>query len=372
MKSNFHLLLLACILSFTTQAQKSQPPSISLGDIAPPLRGIEWIKGGPIQSFEKGKVYVLEFWAPWCIPCVASIPRLSALADEYKDKITIIGIDSDERKYSSRKKVMSFVDSMGNRMNYHVAVQDDSNFVERDWRDATGERGLPTSFVVNAEGRLAWIGYPSDLNGILPKILNNTWDIKESLAKRNLNKYLAEMDDSLNSELMIYRGGYPFPTTPERPDSALVAIGKMIRDEPKLKYAPFMAYNTFDALLKTDLNKAYAYGKEVIVTHTYDFPAYDIIIELIDTLSTKLNFPEKIFELGAEAYQRLIESFVYPEIADIYKLYHKMAKFYWRAKNKEKAIETEEKAIEALKSKKDYSRSDFAVFETQLQQYKNM
>jgi len=82
---------------------------------------------------------VVEFWATWCKPCIAAMPHLSALAAEYKDKVTIIGIDIKEMKTTSIQKVKAFVDSMGFRMDYHVAAEE-SNFMASSWIDASGEQ----------------------------------------------------------------------------------------------------------------------------------------------------------------------------------------------------------------------------------------
>ena len=370
MRSNFQLLLLSCIIAVTTHAQNDQSPSLNIGDPAPPLRVRGWIKGTPVQRFEKGNVYVVEFWATWCKPCIAAMPHLSALAVEYKDRVTILGIDIYEKKTTSMDKVKAFVDSMGHRMDYHVAAED-SNFMVAGWFDASGERGIPKSFVVNSDGRVAWIGHPKGgLAEVLPKIVNNTWDIKEALAKRNFDKHLAELDDSINYELMRYNGDPAKPDDLGKPDSALLVINEIVRNEPKLKYATFIAYNTFSSLLKTNPNKAYEYGKEVLVTSTYENPLYGLIIEDIKWYSDKLNLPAEIYQLGAEAYQARIDA--YPETGDFPNFYNKMAEWYWRANDKSKAIDAQQKAIEALKSKKGFSATDMAAFESRLQQYKNM
>jgi thiol-disulfide isomerase/thioredoxin len=338
MRSNFQLLLLLIIIVASTHAQNEQSPSLNIGDSAPPLLVREWIKGTPVQRFEKGMVYVLEYWATWCAPCKAAMPHLSTLAREYRDRVTILGIDIYEMQTTSMEKVKAFVDSMGHQMDYHVAAQD-SNMVTA-WINASGEEntGIPKTFVVNAEGRLAWIGHPKGLANVLPKIVNNDWDIKEALAKRNLDKHLRELDDSLNYELMKYKGDAFKLDYIGKPDSALLMINEIIRNEPKLKYAPFMAFNTFSSLLKTEPDKAYEYGKVAIVTPTYVEPAYHAIIGAIEWYSDKINLPTKIYRLGAEAHQAEMDQFPYPELLNIPKRYNKMAEWYWRANDKSKAI----------------------------------
>ena len=369
---NIQLLLLLFTIAFTMFGQEAHPPSLNIGDYAPPLRVSKWIKGAPVQRFEKGHVYVLEFWATWCKPCIAAMPHLSALAYEYKDRVTILGIDIYEKKATTLEKVKDFVNSMGHRMDYSVATED-SNFTVADWLEATGEKnnGIPRTFVVNVGGRLAWIGHPKDLDEVLPKIVNNTWDVKEALTKRNLDKHLAELDDSAREELNCYVGDAFKPGDLGKPDSALLVIDEIIRKEPKLKYTPSIAFHTFSSLLKTDPHKAYEYGKVVLVTSTYEEPACYSIIDVIKWYSDKLNFPAEIYQLGAEAYQVRIDQIPYPEIVDIFKLYHKMAEWYLIAGDKSKAIDAMQKAIEALKSKKDYSKKDLAAFESLLRQYKN-
>lgn len=153
MRSTSPILLLLSIASTSLSAQVDQSTTLTIGDPAPPLRIREWPKGDPFQHFEKGRVYVLEFWATWCAPCRAAIPHLSALAGKYKDKVTIIGVDLLGQEIVPLKKVKAFVDSMGDRMNYHVAAED-SNFMRTGWMDATGASGIPHTYVVDGEGRL--------------------------------------------------------------------------------------------------------------------------------------------------------------------------------------------------------------------------
>jgi thiol-disulfide isomerase/thioredoxin len=143
-------------------AQDPQFSLSNLGDPAPPLRLQGWVKGSPVEKFDKGRVYLLEFWATWCRPCVAEMPHLSGLARKYRDRITVLGIDIYEDKATSMQKIRAFVDSMGDRMDFQVAVAD-SNFMVAAWLHGFGEQssGIPRSFVVDSNGRLAWIGHPT-------------------------------------------------------------------------------------------------------------------------------------------------------------------------------------------------------------------
>ena len=367
---NFSLFLLACVITVTTYAQSEPVPVMNLGDPAPPLHLRTWIKGKPVNTFEKGEIYVLEFWATWCKPCVAAMPHLSALAREYRDRVTVLGIDVMESKTTSIQKIKAFVDSMGSNMDYNVAVED-SNFMVAAWFEPLGEAGIPHSFVVNGEGRLAWIGHPKDLAGVLPKIANNTWDIQKALAERNTNRHLHYLDREAIFELVQYSGDPLKPDDLGKPDSALLMIDEIVKANPKLKYAPFIASWTFSSLLKTDPQKAYEFGKKAIVTYTYEEPAYHSIIGTIESYSNILNLSPEIYGLGAEACQAEIDGMVYPQLANMSRRYSKMAEWYWRAGNKAKAIAAQQEAIETLKSRKNYSRTDLAALEDSLQQYRN-
>jgi thiol-disulfide isomerase/thioredoxin len=54
----------------------------------------------------KGKYILLDFWASWCPPCRAEMPRLVELYDTYKDKnFEIIGYSLDEDEDAWKKGI---------------------------------------------------------------------------------------------------------------------------------------------------------------------------------------------------------------------------------------------------------------------------
>jgi thiol-disulfide isomerase/thioredoxin len=361
MKQKFQLLLLFCMMAVTVSAQtdtsatqKDTSATFSIGDPAAPLRVREWIKGTPVKSFEKGKVYVVEFWATWCMPCIAAMPHLSGLARKYKRKVTFSAIDVYEAhgKTISIAQIKAFADGMGRRMDFNVAVED-TNFTAHDWLEAYGQNSIPTTFVINGQGKVAWIGHPNNLDTVLRKIVNNTWDIgamKQVWAKGIFNDHWEKRDMEVIDKVRRYQDRYDHLEDFGKPDSALFVINEIVKNEPDLKYTPWMVCYTFHALLRTDLHKAYEFGKQAMATTTYQEPAYHMIIGDIRDDLRKINMPPEIYQLGAECYQAEIDRIIYPKIVDMAKKYREMAEWYRLAGDKLKAIQAEKKAIKFEKA----------------------
>jgi len=346
------LLLFFC-LALTACAKKDNPPFRKLGDYAPPFHISKWIKGEPVEGFKKGKVYVVEFWATWCTPCIEAMPHLSELGRQYKDKVDIVAVDVLEYKSMTVDKVTAFVDSMGARMDFRVAVQD-SNLMQQVWLQASAEDryGIPRTFVIDTEGKVAWIGHPANLDAVLAKIVNGTWDLKQEAAIYNDKKYLDSLDWAANLKLSMFlrrnalkgQVNIEHPEDIVKPDSVLFVVDEFVKKEPRLKYAPLIADFTFLALLKTNPHKAYEYGRKVIVTSTYEEPAYSSIIYEIENYSGSSALPADIYRLGAEAYQLQIDQIDPKGLNDLQQRYRKMASMYRQAGDKSKAIEAEQKA----------------------------
>jgi len=109
MKHLLKLSAFSALLLFLSGASFAQDVTLKPGDAAPALAASEWLKGDEVKSFKKGKVYVVEFWATWCGPCVAAIPHLSKMQDEHED-VTFIGMNIFER---DPEKARAFVKKMG-------------------------------------------------------------------------------------------------------------------------------------------------------------------------------------------------------------------------------------------------------------------
>ena len=172
--------LLAASYSLTATAEETH---LSLGDAAPKIQVAEFVKGTPVKQFEAGKTYVVEFWATWCGPCLQSIPHLTELQKK-NSEVVFMGISIDE----DGDEVKAFVKEMGDKMGYRVAVDSRTEdaadgLMYKTWLAASLQEGIPASFIVNKEGKIAWIGHPGEIEEPLGQIVAGTWDLDAEVKK---------------------------------------------------------------------------------------------------------------------------------------------------------------------------------------------
>jgi thiol-disulfide isomerase/thioredoxin len=143
-------------------------PILKIGAPAPAIEPITWLQGNPVTKYEPGRVYVVEFWATWCPPCIKTIPHLSALQQKYPSTLTIVGVNAEGLLGFEAKAdaVHDFMKKHGNDMAYTVAMEDPiKKTISETWVTGTGSMGAPTAGIVDQHGKLVWIGYPDVANG---------------------------------------------------------------------------------------------------------------------------------------------------------------------------------------------------------------
>ncbi len=160
-------------------------PALSVGDKAPPLKVFKWIKEPAVQSYQTGKIYVLEFGATWCKPCIAAIPHLSDIAVTYREKVQVVSLFVKEFNNAPAGKPPVYVDRVGNfvskkgeQIKYSVAVDNPDKQLETTWLEAAGKEGIPYSFVINGDGIIAWIGSnPHELRKVIDRLVSHSSEV---------------------------------------------------------------------------------------------------------------------------------------------------------------------------------------------------
>jgi thiol-disulfide isomerase/thioredoxin len=160
MKRNMFLTVCGILLFVGSLAVRAG--SLAVGSSAPAINVGKWLKGKPIEKLDTQAVYVIEFWATWCPPCRRSIPHLTEIAKKYEGKVEVVGVSVYEHEASEAarlSKVGDFVKSMGEKMDYHVAVDNSQTFMAKEWMEAANQEGIPAAFIVKG-GKIVWIGHP--------------------------------------------------------------------------------------------------------------------------------------------------------------------------------------------------------------------
>jgi len=207
-------------------APAAETPLLTIGSKAPALDIEHWISDGngkfkPVTKFAPGRVYVIEFWATWCGPCIASMPHLAEMQAKYaKQGVQIISIsdedletiqaflktpvrsaqpdaDADAKDSKKEKAEKAPKQTYAQLTSTYCLTTDPDASVGTDYMEAAAQNGIPTSFIVGKTGQVEWIGHPMSLDEPLEQIVADKWDRAAFLVK-----FKKEQDhDSLMAKL---------------------------------------------------------------------------------------------------------------------------------------------------------------------------
>lgn len=165
---------------------------LTIGSQAPALNIEHWVQDGggkfkPVTKFEANNVYVVEFWATWCGPCVASMPHLADLQTRLADKgVRIVSISDEDletvEKFLEREVRKGPNDKEGESKTYrqltsaYSLTTDPDQSSYQDYMEAAAQNGIPTAFIVGKDAKIEWIGHPMEMDDPLNAVVAGTWD----------------------------------------------------------------------------------------------------------------------------------------------------------------------------------------------------
>ena len=315
---------------------------LMVGDTAPKFQAGSWIQGEPVHGFDTNHVYLVEFWATWCGPCVGSIPHLNELWEKFKDQgVIVIGLDV----WDSDEAVAPFVKKMGDKMTYRVALDDKSHdpdgFMSSNWwKRKVNHHGIPTAFIIGKDGRIAWIGHPMSLNEqILNDIVSGRYDLAKAAVE--YKKELEENDrfQALQEEL--------FSAVKQKQwDAAESALKRISEMYPKSQ--GFTSTRLKVLLGQKKMDEAFQFAESFSNAHLTNNVWQN---ELAWAIATSDNADQRCLDLAKKMAEHAVQLTEGKNAGTL----DTLARVQFRLGNKTEAIVTEEKAfgMETNQSEKD-------------------
>jgi len=141
------------LLVALSAAAAAEEEKLRLGEFIPesspqpaPETGFTDAEGKPMSFADfAGKPVVVNLWATWCMPCLKEMPSLDRLQVQLDDKLIVAAVSEDR---GGAQRVGPFVAAMGlQKLKIYLDPQSDV-------AHAFNVRGLPTSIVIDAKGRV--------------------------------------------------------------------------------------------------------------------------------------------------------------------------------------------------------------------------
>ncbi|TWU33789.1 TlpA disulfide reductase family protein [Novipirellula artificiosorum] len=216
------------------QEEEQEVKTLTIGSVAPPLDIENWIHDGDgqfahVTDFKPNKVYVVEFWATWCPPCISAMPHVVEMQKTYANRgVQIISVsdeptstidrflkrdvpgmkvpnendeddgeaeadddEEDEEGDDDDEEAMRAV-TFDELTSSYCLTSDPDGSTSNDYMRAAGRNGIPCAFIVGKDSHIDWIGHPMSMEEVLEQVVNDSWD-RDAFGKEFIEQQKADL-----------------------------------------------------------------------------------------------------------------------------------------------------------------------------------
>lgn len=327
-------------------AQDDDEKPFGVGSQAPALDIEHWISNGqdafkPVTEFEPGYVYVVEFWATWCPPCIASMPHLAEAQGKYKDqKVQLISVSDEDldtvNEFLEGNVRGSEDQTYAQLTSAYCLTADPDKSVHADYMDASNQSGIPTAFIIGKTGLVEWIGHPTEMDKPLEQIVAGTWDLEAAIKEA---EEAAEAQRALQEVFEKFQQG-EFEEGVELLDKVISTT----KDERMAKQLRGMKLNVMLQSGSFEESDVMPVAKEFLKSVESEPRAVNNVTWMIHQKAEEGFFTDKSFIGGVAGIAEQAAAASDEDYA--WKVWDTAGHLYFLADNLEKALECQKKAVE--------------------------
>jgi len=339
----------------------ADPTPLDIGCKAPPIAVDTWVKGDAVNAFEPGKIYVVEFWATWCGPCIKGIPHLTAMQKE-NPQVLFMGIAASENTKKDQpdtrlEGLKTFVEKQGDKMGYRVGFDSDRG-MGTPWMEAAGQDGIPCAFLVGKDGTVEWIGHPMEMDKPLAAVVAGTWD---------RNKAKSEGESAKLVQTFMRKELPAMEKAAQQSNDWKPLAAKLDEMAAKSQDSSEIYMMKFQILAAADQDvEAIATAKKLLNTEKGADIGAQGLNQIAWVIATEMDDKSRDLDVALTAANKAVEASkcADPSILDT------QARVYWERGNQAKAMEIQKAAV-AMAEKQDVASETLGEMRASLKLYQD-